>query len=132
MLLDVGAMLNKTEYRSVDEYIAAQPATAQSALKCVREAIRESVPDAEESISYNMPAYKLSGKPLLHFAGWNGYYSLYLATAPVVAAFQSELAPYKVIRGTIRFPLSKPVPTELIERIARFRKSELTEQVRLP
>jgi len=118
----------KTDFKSVDEYIASQPAAVQSILGRVRSTIRKSVPAAEEVISYKMPTYKLYGGPVLYFAGWKHHYSLYPATGPVVAAFKDELAPYEVNKGTIRFPLSEPVPVKLIGRIAKFRAKEVAER----
>ena len=94
----------------------------------MRSAIRKIVPEAEELISYKMPAYKLHGMRLLFFAGWRQHYSIYPATEGVIAAFKRELAPYKVNKGTIQFPLSEPVPVDLIERIANFRARELTQR----
>jgi uncharacterized protein YdhG (YjbR/CyaY superfamily) len=115
----------KTGVKSVDEYIASQPAAVQSVLARVRSAIRKAVPGAREVISYMMPTYTLDGDRLLHFAVWKQHYSIYAATEQVVAAFQDELASYKVDKGTIRFPLSEPVPVELIGRIAKFRAKEI-------
>jgi uncharacterized protein YdhG (YjbR/CyaY superfamily) len=115
----------KTQFRSVDEYIAAQPETVQGALTRVRNAIRKAVPKADETIAYNMPTYKLGGNSLLHFAGWKTHFSLYAASKAIVAEFKTELQKYEIEKGTIRFPLSEPVPENLIERIAKFRASEL-------
>ena len=112
----------------VDEYIASQPKATQRLLQRVRSAIRKAVPEAEEVISYKIPAYKLHGAPVLYFAGWKQHYSLYPATARVVAAFKDELEPYEVSKGTIRFPLSQPVPVQLIGRIAKFRAKEVAER----
>jgi uncharacterized protein YdhG (YjbR/CyaY superfamily) len=114
----------KTEFKSVDEYIAAQPGPVQEILSRVRGAIRHAVPEAQELISYKMPTYTLHGARLLYFAVWKHHYSLYAATAKVVAAFHDELASYKIDKGTIRFPLSEPVPVKLIGRIAKFRAKE--------
>jgi uncharacterized protein YdhG (YjbR/CyaY superfamily) len=116
----------KTDFKSVNEYIASKPKAVQSILKRVRSTIRKAVPAAEEVISYQLPAYKLNGLPVIYFAGWKQHYSLYPASDPVVAAFKDELVPYKVSKGTIRFPLSEPVPVNLIERIAKFRAKQLT------
>lgn len=115
----------KTNFKSVDEYIASQPQAAQDALRRVRDAIRKAVPGAEEVISYQIPAYKLHGARVLFFAGWKTHYSLYPASAGLVAAFKDELAPYEVSKGTIRFPLSKPVLAKLVERIAKYRAKEV-------
>jgi uncharacterized protein YdhG (YjbR/CyaY superfamily) len=116
----------KTDFKSVNEYIASKPKAVQSILKRVRSTIRKAVPAAEEGISYQLPTYKLNGLPVIYFAGWKQHYSLYPASDPVVAAFKDELAPYEVSKGTIRFPLSEPVPVNLIERIAKFRAKQLT------
>jgi uncharacterized protein YdhG (YjbR/CyaY superfamily) len=111
----------KTDFKSVDEYIAAQSETSRDALQTVRKVIRKALPTAEEVISYQIPAYKLGGKTVIFFAGWKLHYSIYPANDELVAAFKEELAPYKVNKGTIRFPLSDPVPVRLIARIAKFR-----------
>jgi len=118
----------KTDFKSVDEYIASRPEAVQGTLARVRGIIRKAVPSAEELISYQIPAYKLHGSPVLYFAGWKQHYSLYPATGRVVAAFKAELAPYQISKGTIRFPLSEPVPARLIGRIAKFRAKEVAER----
>lgn len=119
----------RTDFKSVSEYIASQPTEARTVLKRVRSAIQKALPRAEETISYQIPAYKLNGRALIYFAGWKRHYSLYPATRPLVAAFKNELAPYEVNdKGTIRFPLSEPVPVRLIEAIAKFRAKEVAEK----
>ena len=118
----------RTDFKSVDEYIASQPEAVQGILGRVRSTIRKAVPGAEEVISYKIPTYKLDNRPVLYFAGWKHHYSLYPATERVVAAFKDELAPYEVKKGTIRFPLSQPVPVKLIGRIAKFRAKEVAER----
>src|SRR5260370_12279669 len=118
----------KADFKSVDEYIASQPEAVQGVLERVRSAIRKAVPAAEEVISYQIPAYKLPRGPMLFFAGWKRHYSLYPAGERVVAAFKEELARYEVDKGTIRFPLSEPVPVGLIERLAKFRAKEVAER----
>jgi uncharacterized protein YdhG (YjbR/CyaY superfamily) len=114
--------------QAVDEHIAAQPEAVQRALKRVRSTIRKAVPGAEEVISYRIPTYKLHGRPVLYFAGWRQHYSLYPGNAHVVALFKDDLAPYEVSQGTIRFPITEPVPVKLIERIAKFRAKEVAER----
>ncbi len=118
----------KTDFKSVDEYIAWQPEAVQEILGRVRSTIRKAVPGAKEVISYKIPAYKLPSGPVLYFAGWKQHYSLYPATARVVEAFKDELGSYEVSKGTIRFPLSQPVPVKLIGRIAKFRAKEVAER----
>src|ERR1700721_2031549 len=110
---------------SVDDYIALQPVAVQIVLERVRGAIRKAVPAAEETISYQMPTYKVPEGRGLFFAGWKKHYSLYPASPELIAAFKDELASYEVNKGTIRFPLSEPVPVKLIERIAKFRAKEV-------
>jgi len=115
----------KTRFTSVDEYIAAQPKAARVALKRVRSAIRKGLPGAEETISYQIPTYKLHGRYVIYFAGWKEHYSIYPSTRPLVAAFEKALEPYEVNdKGTIRFPLSLPVPVKLIEGLSKFRAKE--------
>ena len=116
----------KTSFKSVSDYIASKPKDARVALERVRKAIRTAVPKAEEGLSYQMPTYTLNGVPVLYFAGWKAHYSLYPASDALIAAFERELAPYERSKGTIRFPLSEPVPVTLIARIARFRAKQLT------
>jgi uncharacterized protein YdhG (YjbR/CyaY superfamily) len=120
-----GIPMAKTDFKSVDEYIASQPEAVQGILRRVRRTIRKALPGAGEAISYQMPTYKLHGDRVLYFARWRQHYALYAATAHVVAAFKDELARYEVIKGTIRFQLSEPVPVKLIERIAKFRAKEV-------
>ncbi len=117
--------MSKSDFKSVDEYIASQPVGVQDVLGRVRSAIRKAVPRAQEVISYEMPTYTLDGNRLLHFAVWKQHYSIYAATEQLVAAFRDELAGYEVEKGTIRFPLREPVPVKLIERIAKFRAKEV-------
>jgi uncharacterized protein YdhG (YjbR/CyaY superfamily) len=120
----------RAEFKSVDEYIAAQPAASQVALGRVRCAIRAAAWGAEEGISYKIPAYTLHGTVVLYFAGWKQHYSIYPADDRLVAAFDGELEQYRASKGTLRFPLSVPVPVKLIERIARYRVKEIAERKR--
>jgi uncharacterized protein YdhG (YjbR/CyaY superfamily) len=117
----------KTDYQSVDQYLKQQPDATRKQLERVRRAIQKAVPRAEEAISYQIPAFKLDGRALLYFAGWKEHYSLYPATAGVVARFGKELKGYLVSKGTLRFPLSDPVPSQLIAGIASQRASEVAE-----
>ena len=92
----------------------------------MRRTIRAAGPAAEEAISYKIPAFKLRGRTVLYFAGWKAHYSLYPSTSRLIAAFKEDLAPYEVNgKGTIRFPLSEPVPVRLIAGIAKFRAKEV-------
>jgi uncharacterized protein YdhG (YjbR/CyaY superfamily) len=119
----------KTDFKSVDEYIARHPVAVQAVLERVRSTIRRAVPGAEEAISYQIPTFKRDGALVVYFAGWKEHYSLYPANDRLVAAFEGELAPYQVSKGTIRFPLSRPVPVRLIAGIAKFLAKETAARV---
>jgi uncharacterized protein YdhG (YjbR/CyaY superfamily) len=110
---------------SVRAYIASKPRASRASLEAVRQAIRRALPQADEGLAYQMPAYTLNGVGVLYFAGWTSHYSLYPASDALVQAFAKELAPYERRKGTLKFPLSEPVPVRLIERIARFRARQL-------
>jgi uncharacterized protein YdhG (YjbR/CyaY superfamily) len=114
----------RPDFKSVADYIAAQPLPARSVLKRVRATIRKALPDATEGISYRIPIYKLNGRMVLYFAGFRRHYSIYPATAGVKAALRNELAGFLHSKGTIRFSLEAPVPTRLIARIVRLRAAE--------
>ena len=91
----------------------------------MRRAILKALPNAQEGLAYQMPAYTLNGVGVLYFAGWKSHYSLYPASDALVEAFARELSPYERSKGTLKFPLSEPVPVRLIERIAKFRARQL-------
>jgi len=118
-------MKSRTTPTSVTSYIAGFPRPVQAILKRVRGIVRKAVPGAVESISYQIPAYKLYGRPVIFFAAFKEHYSVYPSNTRLVAAFKDKLAGYKMSKGTIRFPLSEPVPVKLIEGIAKFRAKEV-------
>lgn len=118
-----------TDYRSVEDYINAQPEGTRAVLQQVREAMREALPGAEEVISYQIPAYKVNGRVTIFFAGWKEHYSIYPASKALVAAFAGQLDGCKVEGSTLRFPLSSPVPADLIGKIVQFRVAEVAELV---
>ena len=118
----------KTAFKTVDEYLASQPPVTRTVLERVRDVIRKALPEAEAVISYQIAAFSLSGRCVVYFAGWKKHYSLYPATERVVAALKDDLAPYEISKGTIRFPLDKPVPVRLIGRIAKLRAQEEAER----
>jgi uncharacterized protein YdhG (YjbR/CyaY superfamily) len=118
----------KIAFRSVDQYIDAQPDASRPALVRMRSAIRKAVPKADEVISYNMPSYRLDGVALLYFAGWKTHIALYPARAALADAFRQELAAYRVNNSMIRFPFGQPMPEKLIAQIAKFRVAETLEK----
>ena len=114
----------KTDFKSVDEYIATQPKDVQAILRRVRSAIRKAVPDAEEMISYQIPAYRFHGW-VVYFSGHKNHYSLSCPPPfSVFTAFKEELSPYEVSKSAIRFPIDQPVPVKLIGDMARYRANE--------
>jgi uncharacterized protein YdhG (YjbR/CyaY superfamily) len=114
--------------KDVDDYIAGFPPPTRRALERVRSVIRKALPGSEETVSYGIGAFRLRGRIVIYFAGFKEHYSIYPSTKRLEAAFKSELAPYETSgRGTIRFPLSDPVPAKLIANVAKFRARESAE-----
>ncbi len=113
----------KKKFESIDEYIASFPLNVQTKLEELRRVIREAAPKATEAISYGMPAFKLNGN-LVYFAGWKSHIGFYGGTGKVVDAFKEDLAGYEVSKGTIKFPLDKPIPVALVQKIVRYRVDE--------
>lgn len=109
--------------KSVDEYINSFPQDIQILLEKIRNVIRETAPEAAESISYGMPAYKLNKKPLVYFAAFKNHIGFY-ATPTGHSRFSDELSQYKQGKGSVRFPLNEPVPFDLIKRIVEFKSNE--------
>lgn len=112
----------KTVPRTVDAYIAGFPGEVQELLQKVRTTIRKAAPDAEETISYQIPTFKLGGKPLVYFAAFKTHIGFY-PTPTGVEAFE-ELAAYASGKGKAKFPLPKPLPFDLIGKIVAFRVEE--------
>ena len=104
------------QFATVNQYIGSFPEEVQTVLQEVRRKIRNVAPEAVETISYQMPTMTLNGKRLVHFAAWKDHISLYPVPA-VDEAFEQELAPYLAGKGTVRFPLRRPIPYDLIERL---------------
>lgn len=121
----------KINYKSVDEYIKTFPDEVQLILEKVRKTIIEKAPEAVESISYGMPAYKTNGKPLVYFAGYQKHIGFY-ATATGHSEFANELSKFKQGKGSVQFPIDGPIPYDLIERIVVFRVTENKEKSKKP
>ena len=119
---------SKKVFKTIDEYIATFPKNFQSNLEEMRQAVREAAPEAEETISYQMPAFKLNGI-LVWFAAFKNHIGFYPKTS-AIEAFKEELSGYEVSKGTIRFPINKPVPIDLVKKIVRYRvKENLQEEI---
>ena len=108
---------------TVNSYIKLFPENVQGLLSQIRATIKKNAPEAEESISYKMPAYKTNGKPLVYFAGFKNHIGLY-ATPTGHTQFEKELSKYKQGKGSVQFPLDKPIPLTLIARIVKFKMEE--------
>jgi uncharacterized protein YdhG (YjbR/CyaY superfamily) len=104
------------DFADVDGYIASFPPEVQEVLKEMRLRIRQVLPDAIEEISYQIPTYKLEGKALVYFAGWKTHVSLY-PVPPLDQPLETEVAAYRSGKDTVRFPLSEPLPADLVNRI---------------
>ena len=103
-------------FQTVDAYVASFPPDVQAVLQDVRRTIRKAAPTAEEAISYDIPAYKMHGKGVVSFAGWKRHVSIYPIPA-VDDALAKEMAAYRAGKGTLRFPLDKPIPHTLIAQV---------------
>jgi uncharacterized protein YdhG (YjbR/CyaY superfamily) len=110
----------KIKHGNVDDYILDFPEDIQSVLEEVRDAIRKAAPDALEMISYGIPAFKFKSKPLVYFAAFKNHVGFY-PTPTGVEEFEKELSVYKQGKGSVQFPLDKPMPLKLIAKIVKFR-----------
>jgi uncharacterized protein YdhG (YjbR/CyaY superfamily) len=122
----MSAKRSRKRVASVREYVESKPKECRASLEAVRRAILKALPNAQEGLAYQMPAYALNGIGVLYFAGWKSHYSLYPASDALFEAFAKELSPYERSKGTLKFPLSEAVPVRLIERIAKFRARQVT------
>lgn len=110
-------------YTTVDEYIKAAPKEAVEELKKLRAFIIKTLPKAEEVVSYGIPTYKLFNKNVVHFGGFKTHIGLYPGPSGIIA-FRKELLGYECSKGTIKFPLGKPLPYPLIKKIVTYRAKE--------
>ncbi len=108
--------------KNIDEYIAQFPIDVQEILEKLRQTIRESAPDAEEAISYQMPTFKLRGN-LVHFAAYKKHIGFY-PTPSAIEQYKDELSGYKTSKGAIQFPINEPVPYALVGAITKFRAQQ--------
>jgi uncharacterized protein YdhG (YjbR/CyaY superfamily) len=109
---------------TVDEYLAGLPEDRRGPMEQIRSAIRAAAPEAEEVISYKMPAFKLDGRFFVSYDAYKAHYSLFPWSDRMLAELGDEIAPYAKGRGTIRFPAGQPIPTDLIRRIVAIRLEE--------
>jgi uncharacterized protein YdhG (YjbR/CyaY superfamily) len=114
--------MSKKTPKTIDDYISLFPTEVQTRLEQIRAAIRKTAPEAEERISYGIPSFALEGS-LVWFAAFKHHIGFYPRPSGITA-FQKELTPYKQARGSVQFPLDKPLPLGLVSRIVKFRVKE--------
>jgi uncharacterized protein YdhG (YjbR/CyaY superfamily) len=118
----------QAEPQNIDEYIAGFPKDVQELLRKIRTTIKKAAPDAGEAIKYRMPTFTLNGN-LVHFAAFKNHIGFYPAPSGI-EAFKGELSAYEGAKGSVRFPLDKPIPFDLISRIVKFRVKESVESAK--
>ncbi|RZJ30163.1 MAG: DUF1801 domain-containing protein [Flavobacterium sp.] len=118
--------MQNIKFASVDDYVAAQPADAKARLEAMRKIIKNAAPDAEEVISYGMPAFKQNGI-LVFYAVWKSHVGFY-PSGSGISAFADELAMYKTSKGAVQFPFDEELPEKLIAQIVRHRIKENDEK----
>ena len=116
--------MDNNQISTIDEYISRFPNDVQDILEKLRKIIRETAPQAEETINYGIPTFKLHGN-LVHFAAFKKHIGFY-PTPSAIEAFREDLSSYETSKGTIKFPIDKPIPFDLIKRIVKFRVNEVT------
>jgi uncharacterized protein YdhG (YjbR/CyaY superfamily) len=107
--------------QTIDEYIAGFPKETQPVLEEIRTTIQKAAPEAEDIISYDMPTFTLGGSYLIYFAGWKKHVALYPVSGALLEELGEELSKYKGTKGSVHFPLDKPMPLDLITRIVKIR-----------
>jgi uncharacterized protein YdhG (YjbR/CyaY superfamily) len=119
---------SRRKFKTVDEYLSTQPKNIRDLLEGLRKTIKQTAPQAEEVISYNMPAFKLNGM-LVWYAASKGHIGFYPTGSPI-QVFKDELADYKTSKGAIQFPIEKGIPTTLVKKIVKFRVKENLEKAK--
>ncbi len=112
----------RTQFKTIDEYIASFPKSFKDILKKLRRVIKEYAPMAEETINYGIPTFKLNAN-LVHFAAFKNHIGFY-PTPSAILAFKKELTSFKQAKGSIQFPIDKPIPFDIIKKIVKYRVKE--------
>ena len=122
-------MNSRKEFASVDEYIAACPEETRERLRAICAEIKRLAPNAKEKISYQIAAFELNGKNLIHFAGWKNHISIYpIPGGAKREVFEKEVSRYVDGKGTLKFPLNQPLPIELIAKVVKLHKANILEK----
>jgi uncharacterized protein YdhG (YjbR/CyaY superfamily) len=113
----------KNQFKTIDEYIETFPEDIQRVLVRMRQTIRKAAPEVVEAIAYQIPTFKLNGNNLVHFAAFKNHIGFY-PTPSAIVAFKKALAPYKTAKGSVQFPIDKPIPYDLVKKIVIARVAE--------
>jgi uncharacterized protein YdhG (YjbR/CyaY superfamily) len=116
--------MRKNKFHTINEYINTFPKDVQIILDKISQTIRKAVPEATEAISYGIPTFKLNDRPLVYFAAWKNHIGFYPMPS-AAKAFKRELSVYKQGKGSVQFPLDKPIPYRLVNKIVKFRAREI-------
>jgi uncharacterized protein YdhG (YjbR/CyaY superfamily) len=116
--------MSRSQLKTVDEYIAGFPKNVRGVLEELRRVIGEAAPKAEETISYGIPTFDLNGRHLVHFGAYKNHVSFFPGGSSGIEALKKELSSFKTSKGTVQFPLGKPIPFDLVRRIVKFRAKE--------
>ena len=119
---------SKKQFKTIDEYISTFPKDVRNILHTLRQTIKKTTPEAGEKISYQIPTFTLHGN-LVHFTAFKNHIGFYPRSSPI-EEFKKELSPYETAKGTIRFPMDKPLPLQLIRKIVKYRMKENLERKR--
>jgi uncharacterized protein YdhG (YjbR/CyaY superfamily) len=120
---------SESQFKTIDEYIETFPKDVQSILEKMRQTIRKAAPEAVEAISYQMPTFKLNGRNLVHFAAFKNHIGFYPIPSGI-EAFKEELSSYRQGKGSVQFPMDKPIPYDLVEKIVKYRVTENLDKVK--
>lgn len=112
--------ISRRQFKTTDEYIAQFPENVRTILEELRLAIKESAPEAQETMSYGIPTFDLNGRHLVHFAAYKNHVGFY-PTSSGIEAFKRELSSFRTSKGTVQFPLNKPIPLDLVKKIVKYR-----------
>lgn len=115
---------------TVEQYVALFPPEVQQVLASLRAVVQEAAPEATQTISYDIIAFKVGGKPVVYFGAWKKHIGFYPITGAVREAFAQELSAFKQGRGTVQFPLSKPMPLDLVRRLTASLYGEVQQSTR--
>ena len=114
----------KKQFETIDEYVKTFPRDVQTILEKMRKAIKKAAPEAEETISYRMPTFKLKGSVVVYFAAFRRHIGLF---PPAPKEFKNEVSKYEGPKGNLKFPTGEPIPYDLVTRIVLFRKKAILD-----